>query len=89
MISLILWLAMGALVGWVASLIMKTDASQGTLLNIVVGIVGAAFGGMLFRFLGFSGANINDGFSIYSFFVSVVGAISLIAIVGAIRKAAR
>ena len=89
MISLILWLVMGALVGWVASLIMKTDAQQGTLLNIVVGIVGATFGGMIFRFFGFSGANINDGFSVYSFVVSVIGAIALIGIVGAIRNAMR
>ncbi|MBL8681212.1 MAG: GlsB/YeaQ/YmgE family stress response membrane protein [Myxococcales bacterium] len=84
--SVIVWLVMGALVGWVASLLMKTDGSQGTILNIVVGIVGGALGGVLFRFFGFSGANINEGISIYSFVVSVIGAIALLGVVLAIRK---
>jgi uncharacterized membrane protein YeaQ/YmgE (transglycosylase-associated protein family) len=47
MINLILWLLFGALVGWLASIVMRTDAQQGTLLNIVVGIIGAMIGGYL------------------------------------------
>ena len=47
--GIILWLLFGALIGWLASLIMKTDAKQGALLNIVVGIVGAMIGGFLFN----------------------------------------
>lgn len=86
MISLIVWLAMGALVGWVASLVMKTDGEQGTVLNIVIGIIGGALGGVLFRALGMSGYNINDGLSIYSFVVSVIGAVTLIALVGLARR---
>ena len=88
MINIILWLVMGAVVGWVASLLMKTDGQQGALLNIVFGIVGAAVGGFGFRLLGFSGANINDGFSVYSFVVSVIGAVVVIAAVQLVRRAA-
>ena len=88
MIGFVLWLLIGALVGWVASLIMKTDGQQGTLLNIVVGIVGAGLGGFLFRTFGANGANINDnGLSVYSFIVSVIGAVVLLAIVKLIRRA--
>jgi uncharacterized membrane protein YeaQ/YmgE (transglycosylase-associated protein family) len=56
MINLIMWLVLGALIGWIASIVMRTDAQQGILLNVFVGIVGAAIGGFLF------GANtINSG----------------------------
>ena len=48
MINLILWLLFGALVGWLASIVMRTDGQQGALLNIVVGIIGAMIGGFLF-----------------------------------------
>jgi uncharacterized membrane protein YeaQ/YmgE (transglycosylase-associated protein family) len=86
-INILLWLVMGAVVGWVASLIMKTDGQQGPLLNIVFGVVGAAVGGFGFGLLGFSGANINNGFSVYSFAVSVIGAVVLIAAVQWVRRA--
>ena len=87
MVSIIIWLAMGALVGWIASLIMKTNSQQGTILNIVVGIVGAALGGAAFRFFGANGANINNSnLTIYSFVVSIVGAVVLLAIVKAVRR---
>ena len=82
--SIILWIVFGALVGWVASLIMKTDAQQGALLNIVVGIVGAVIGGWIMNSLGHTGTT---GFNIYSFVVALVGAIVLIAIVKAVRRA--
>lgn len=81
MINFLLWLLFGALVGWLASLVMRTDAQQGMLLNIVVGIVGAFVGGLLFSLLGISGATINDSsFNISSLLVSFVGAVVLLGI---------
>jgi uncharacterized membrane protein YeaQ/YmgE (transglycosylase-associated protein family) len=73
----------GALVGWVASMIMKTDAEQGTILNIIVGVVGAVIGGWLMSFFGQSGVG---GFNFYSFFVALLGACVLIATVRAVRR---
>lgn len=81
--AFILWIVFGALVGWIASLIMKTDAQQGPLLNIVVGIVGAVLGGWIMNFLG---EPATTGFNLYSFVVALLGAIVLITIVKAIRK---
>ena len=60
MINFILWLLFGALVGWLASIVMRTDAQQGALLNIVVGIIGAMLGGFLFNLLGLGGSSINN-----------------------------
>ncbi len=79
----ILWIVFGALVGWIASLIMKTDAEQGPILNIVVGIVGAVLGGWLMSMMGQTGTT---GFNLYSFVVALIGAIVLIAIVKAVRR---
>ena len=62
--DIILWIIFGGLVGWIASLIMKTDAQQGILLNIIVGIVGATLGGWIMNLLGKSGVG---GFNLYSF----------------------
>lgn len=81
--GIILWIIFGALVGWVASLVMKTDGQQGALLNVVVGIIGAVVGGFIMRSLGYSDVN---GFNFYSFGVALLGAIVLIAIVKAIRR---
>jgi uncharacterized membrane protein YeaQ/YmgE (transglycosylase-associated protein family) len=87
MINFILWLLFGALVGWLASIVMRTDAQQGALLNIVVGIIGAFLGGLLFSLLGIGGASINDGnFSLGSLLVSFVGAVILLAIVNMFRR---
>lgn len=81
--GILLWIVFGALVGWIASLIMKTDAEQGPLLNIIVGIIGAVLGGWIMNFFGQSGTT---GFNLYSFVVALLGAIVLIAIVRAIRR---
>lgn len=82
MINFILWLVFGALIGWLASIVMRTDAKQGPILNIVVGIVGAFLGGLIFSFIPGSNVNINDGnFSLYSLLVSFIGAIVLLGIV--------
>ena len=81
--GIILWIIFGALVGWIASLIMKTDQRQGAVLNIVVGIVGAVIGGWLMSFFGQTGVT---GFNLYSFIVALLGAIVLIVIVKALRR---
>ncbi len=87
MINFILWLLFGALVGWLASLVMRTDAQQGALLNIVVGIVGAFLGGFIFSLLGIGGSNINNSdFSLSSLIVSFIGAVILLAIVNLFRR---
>jgi uncharacterized membrane protein YeaQ/YmgE (transglycosylase-associated protein family) len=87
LLNLILWLVFGALVGWLASLVMRTDAQQGALLNIVVGIVGAFIGGFIFSFLGIGGSNINNNdFSLSSLLVSFVGAVVLLGIVNMVRR---
>ncbi|HXD39921.1 MAG TPA: GlsB/YeaQ/YmgE family stress response membrane protein [Ramlibacter sp.] len=83
--NFILWLIVGGIVGWLASLIMKTDAQQGILLNVVVGIVGAFIGGWLISPLVGAGT-INEGFSVASLLVSLVGAIILLAIVNLFRR---
>ena len=81
--GVLLWIIFGALAGWIASLIMKTDAEQGAFLNIIVGIIGAVLGGWLMNFFGASGTT---GFNIYSLIVAVIGACVLLAIVGAVRR---
>jgi len=81
--NIILWIIFGGLVGWIASLIMKTNSQQGILLNIVVGIIGAIVGGWIMNFFGESGVT---NFSLYSFFVALLGSVILIAIVKAVRK---
>jgi len=87
MINFILWLLFGALVGWLASLVMRTDAQQGAILNIVVGIVGAFLGGFLFSFLPGTNVNLNDGnFSLWSLFVSFIGAVVLLGIVNLFNR---
>ena len=85
MIGIIIWLVVGGIVGWLASLVMRTDAQQGILLNVIVGIIGAFVGGWLISPLVGAGT-INDGFSIGSFVVSLVGAIILLAIVNLFRR---
>ena len=74
------WIIIGGLAGWVASKIMGTDAQQGIFLNIIVGIVGAVLAGWFIAPL-FGTGTINQGLSVASFLVSLVGAILLLAIV--------
>jgi uncharacterized membrane protein YeaQ/YmgE (transglycosylase-associated protein family) len=82
MIGIIVWLVVGGIVGWLASLVMRTDAQQGVLLNIVVGIVGAFIGGLIF-----SRGNINEApLSVTAFIVSLIGAIILLGIVNLVRR---
>ncbi|MCJ7715329.1 MAG: GlsB/YeaQ/YmgE family stress response membrane protein [Anaerolineales bacterium] len=80
MINIIVWIIAGALVGWVASLIMKTDKRQGPIADIVVGIVGAFVGGYILSPL-FNVSTINEGnFSLSALLVSLGGAVILLAI---------
>lgn len=81
----LIWIIVGGIVGWLASLIMRTDAQQGILLNVVVGIVGAFLGGLIISPLVGVGT-INDGISIGSIVVSLIGAVILLAIVNLFRR---
>ncbi len=83
--GIIIWLIVGGIVGWLASIIMRRDGQQGILLNIVVGIVGALIGGWLIGPL-LGAGSINDGITIMSFVVSLIGAIILLAIVNLFRR---
>ncbi|HEY0607422.1 MAG TPA: GlsB/YeaQ/YmgE family stress response membrane protein [Herpetosiphonaceae bacterium] len=86
MINFLVWLLVGGIIGWIASMIMRTDAQQGLLLNIVVGIIGAFLGGFLIRTLGIGGATINDNaFSLPALLVSLVGAVVLLGIVNLVQ----
>lgn len=84
--NLILVIIVGGILGWLASLIMRTDARQGILLNIVVGIVGALLAGFLLNPL-IGGGNIMAGdFSASALLVSLLGAVVLLAIVNLFRR---
>jgi uncharacterized membrane protein YeaQ/YmgE (transglycosylase-associated protein family) len=73
--NIILWVLFGAIVGWVASIIMRTDAEQGAVGNIVVGIIGAFLGGLISRALGGPGVT---GFNLASLIIAILGAIVLL-----------
>ena len=79
--GILIWIIFGALVGWVASMIMK--GGGGLVWDIVVGIVGAVIGGFIMSLIGKSGVG---GFNLYSFLVALLGACILVAILRAIRR---
>lgn len=84
--NFIIWLIVGGLIGWVASMIMRTNAQQGVILNVVVGVIGALLGGWLLApMLGTGTINSND-FSVAGLGVSLLGAIILLAIVNLVRR---
>lgn len=78
--GIIIWLIVGGVVGWLASLIMRTDGQQGILLNIVVGIIGSVIASFLL------GAGINEAITVTTFVYSLIGAIILLAIVNLVRR---
>lgn len=84
--DIIIWLVVGGIVGWLASLLMHTDARQGIVLNVIVGIIGAALAGFFISpMVGLP--TINQGvFSIGSLLISLVGAVILLAIVNLFRR---
>ncbi len=79
--SLIVWVIVGAVAGWLASIVMKTNGQQGLLQDIVVGVVGGVIGGFVFNALGVGGAV--TGFNITSIFVAFIGAVVLLALIRA------
>jgi uncharacterized membrane protein YeaQ/YmgE (transglycosylase-associated protein family) len=84
--NLIIWLVVGGVIGWIASLMMKTDGQQGIFLNVIVGVVGAILAGWFISPLVGVGTINQDNFSLPSLLVSLVGAILLLAIVNLIRR---
>ena len=76
--DLIIWLVIGGIIGWLASIFMKTDAQMGIVANVIVGIIGAALGGWLAGLLGIGGGRI------VSYAIAVLGAVILIAILRAL-----
>lgn len=84
--NFVIWLVVGGLIGWIASKIMRTDAQQGVFLNIVVGIVGSMLGGWLISPLVGAGTINQSDFSLAGLFVSLVGAVILLALVNLFRR---
>ncbi len=81
--NILLWIVLGAVAGWLASLVMKTSGQQGLVIDIVVGIVGALLGGWIFGLFGAAGVT---GFNFYSLLVAFVGAVVLLVILRAVRR---
>lgn len=80
--GILAWVILGGIAGWIASLIMGTDASQGIIINIILGIVGAFIGGLVFNFFGGAGVT---GFNFYSLLVSTIGAVVMLWITSLFR----
>ncbi len=80
MVGLIVWLVVGGVCGWLASMVMRTDGQQGIILNIIVGIIGSVIASFLF------GAGINQVITVMTFVYSLIGAIILLAIVNLVRR---
>ena len=86
--NFIVWLVLGGVIGWLASIVMKTDGQQGLFLNVVVGIVGAMLGGWLISPMVGVGTINQDNFSMGAMLVSFVGAVLLLGIVNLVRRKA-
>lgn len=84
--NLIIWLVVGGVIGWLASMVMKTNDQQGLLLNVVVGVVGAVLAGWVISPLIGVGTINQDNFSLPALFVSFIGATILLAIVNLVRR---
>ena len=78
--NILIWLVVGGLVGWLASMVMRTDGQQGIILNIVVGIIGSIYRVFLF------GGGIDTAITVMTFVYSLIGAIILLAIVNLVRR---
>jgi uncharacterized membrane protein YeaQ/YmgE (transglycosylase-associated protein family) len=81
--SIIVWIILGALAGWIASMIAGTNERQGAVANIVVGIIGAFLGGFIMSLFGQEGVT---GFNIYSVLVAILGSVVLLIIYKAMVK---
>ncbi|MFZ2200135.1 MAG: GlsB/YeaQ/YmgE family stress response membrane protein [Microgenomates group bacterium] len=80
--GIILWIIFGAIAGWIASMFMGTDSGQGTLTDIIMGIIGSIVGGFLMNLVGKSGVT---GFNLYSLMVAIIGAVVVIYIARRVR----
>lgn len=85
--SFIIWIVVGALAGWIASMIMKTDAQMGALANIVVGVVGALIGGWVVSLFGID--VVGGAFRIESILTAILGSVILLAVLKAVRGGGR
>lgn len=85
-VNIIAWIIVGAIAGWLASIVMKTNAEQGLITDIIVGILGGLIGGFVLNALGVGGAV--TGLNIVSILVAFIGAVILLAIVRLVRRAA-
>jgi uncharacterized membrane protein YeaQ/YmgE (transglycosylase-associated protein family) len=81
--EIIAWIVFGALAGWIASLLVGTDAEQGAVGNIVIGIIGAVIGGFIVRLLGGTGVS---GFNFMSLLIAVLGAVVLLTAMRAVHR---
>lgn len=86
-INIIVWIIVGAIAGWLASMVMGTNRSQGLLADIIVGIIGGFLGGWLLNVLGVGGAV--TGLNIGSILTAFLGAVVLLALLRLIRGTAR
>jgi uncharacterized membrane protein YeaQ/YmgE (transglycosylase-associated protein family) len=84
--NFVIWLVVGSIIGWIASMIMRTNAQQGMILNVVVGIVGSMLGGWLISPLVGAGTINQNDFSLGGLFVSLAGAVILLVIVNLVRR---
>lgn len=84
--NFIIWLLVGGVIGWLASIVMKTNGQQGIVLNVVVGIVGAMLGGWLISPMLGAGTINQDNFSLPALLVSFLGAVILLAFVNLLRR---
>ena len=85
--TLIAWLVIGGVAGWLASLVMKTNSQQGMLLDIIIGIVGAFIGGFVLDMLDITGGQAVTGFNWVSLITAFIGAVILIALLRLVRRA--
>lgn len=82
--GIIAWIIIGALAGWIASMIMNTNEEQGAIGNIIVGIIGALIGGFILE--AFTGNDTTTGFNFSTLLTAILGSVILLAIVKAFRR---
>lgn len=80
--SIVAWIILGGLAGWIGSMLMGTDASQGVFLNIIVGIIGSVVGGAVFHFFGSAGVT---GLNFYSLLVAIIGSVVFLWLLKLVR----
>ena len=84
-INIIAWIILGAIAGWLASIVMKTNAQQGFVMDVIVGIIGAFIGGWVLSLLGVGGGV--TGLNIASILTAFIGAVILLALIRVVRRA--